>query len=121
MTGGLLGASTLLVANHLVVRYLYGHRSLDRLVQGSPGVLIERGRIVKKGLNQELITENELLSAARRQGFDKLADIDRAILDSSGGIVFHGKKPQPDEARHAELMARLDRILAVVSAPGASA
>src|SRR5262245_3371938 len=32
VTGGVLGASTLLVTNHLVVRYLYKHERLDRLV-----------------------------------------------------------------------------------------
>ena len=117
VTGGLLGASTLLVANHLVVRYLYRHRRLDRIVEGSPDVLIQHGKIVKQSLSRELITEKELLTAARRQGFDSLTDIDRAILDANGGIVFYGKKPQPDEARHADLVARLDRILAAVSTP----
>jgi len=117
VTGGLLGASTLLLANHLVVRYLYGHRRLDRLVEGSPDVLIQHGKVFKARLARELITENELLTAARRQGFDSLADIDQAVLDASGAIVFHGKKPQPEEVRHADLVARLDRILAAVSAP----
>jgi uncharacterized membrane protein YcaP (DUF421 family) len=121
VTGGLLGASTLLVANHLVVRYLYRHRRLDRIVEGSPDVLIQHGKIVKQSLGRELITENELLTAARRQGFDTLADIDRAILDANGAIVFYGKKPQPDEARHADLVARLDRILAAVSTPRSAA
>jgi len=117
VTGGLLGASTLLVTNHLVVRYLYRHKRLDKLVEGSPEVLIQHGKTLKRSLNREFITENELASAARKQGFDSLADIDQAILDSSGGIVFHGKQPQPDQARHADLVARLDRILAVVSTP----
>src|SRR6195256_3616888 len=36
VTGGLIGAATLLVVNHVVVRYLYGHERLDRLVEGSP-------------------------------------------------------------------------------------
>src|SRR5438132_2184051 len=43
VTGGLIGAATLLVVNHFVVRYLYGHERLDRLVEGDPAVLIENG------------------------------------------------------------------------------
>src|SRR5205809_8002632 len=31
VTGGLIGATTLLVVNHGVVRYLYRHEQLDRL------------------------------------------------------------------------------------------
>src|SRR6266403_2376409 len=45
VTGGLIGAATLLVINHGVVRYLYGHERIDRLVEGDPDVLIDRGAI----------------------------------------------------------------------------
>src|ERR1043165_7901507 len=34
VTGGVIGATTLLMVNHYVVRYLYGHEKLDRLVEG---------------------------------------------------------------------------------------
>src|SRR5881398_3411489 len=34
VTGGLIGATTLLIVNHFVVRYLYGHQRIDRLVEG---------------------------------------------------------------------------------------
>src|SRR5215475_3671980 len=34
VTGGLIGAATLLFVNHAVVRFLYGHEKLDRLVEG---------------------------------------------------------------------------------------
>src|SRR6266852_5728897 len=59
VTGGLLGASTLLVTNHLVVRYLYRHQRLDKLVEGSPELLIQHGKTLKRSLNRELITEND--------------------------------------------------------------
>src|SRR6476469_6880502 len=38
VTGGLIGAATLLFVNHLVVRYLYGHKGLDRMVEGDPDI-----------------------------------------------------------------------------------
>src|SRR5947209_14038059 len=31
VTGGLIGAATLLAVNHVVVRYLYSHERMDRL------------------------------------------------------------------------------------------
>src|SRR5216110_1886083 len=43
LTGGLIGAGTLLLINHWVVRYLYDHEQVDRLVEGAPDVLIENG------------------------------------------------------------------------------
>src|SRR5215472_16224380 len=36
VTGGLIGASTLLLVNHWVAQYLYSHERVDRLVEGDP-------------------------------------------------------------------------------------
>src|SRR5471032_2668542 len=36
VTGGLIGAATLLMINYLVVRFLFGHRRLDEIFEGSP-------------------------------------------------------------------------------------
>src|SRR5467141_463304 len=33
VTGGLIGAATLLALNYAVIRFLYGHERLDRLVE----------------------------------------------------------------------------------------
>src|SRR5512143_173577 len=38
VTGGLIGAATLLVLNYAVVRFLYGHARIDHLVEGDPDV-----------------------------------------------------------------------------------
>src|SRR6266545_3151268 len=48
VTGGLVGAFTLLAVNYVVVRYLYNHEKLDRLIEGEPDVLIEHG-VVQTG------------------------------------------------------------------------
>ena len=118
VTGGLIGAATLLVANHVVVRYLYGHERLEHLVEGDPDVLIENGIVKMDRLKEELITIVELQSAAHKQGFGSLDEVDRAILDPGGTIYFSAKKPTPDTARHEELVARLDRISAQLAALG---
>src|SRR5437016_5151726 len=55
VTGGLLGAATLLALNYLVVRFLYRHEQLERLVEGEPDVLIENGKIRFDRLKAELI------------------------------------------------------------------
>src|SRR5207253_4845238 len=39
VTGGIIGAVTLLVTNYLVVRFLFKHRRLDQLIEGNPAVL----------------------------------------------------------------------------------
>jgi uncharacterized membrane protein YcaP (DUF421 family) len=110
VSGGLIGATTLLALNYVVVRFLYGHRRVDRLVEGNPDVLIEGGKIKPARLREELITLSELEAAAHRQGFASLADVERAVLEPGGTLAFVGKKPAPEEARHKELLARLEQI-----------
>ncbi len=111
VTGGILGATTLLAVNYFVVRFLYGHERLERLVEGEADVLIEGGQIRFDRLRKELVTLPELESAAHKQGFASLDEVDRAVLEPGGTLAFFGKKPNPEATRHAEVTRRLDRIL----------
>ena len=116
VTGGLIGAATLLALNYAVVRFLYGHDKLEQLVEGAPDVLIENGVIQPDRLRQELITLQELEAAAHKQGLASLDEVDRAVLEPGGSICFLAKKPTPDASRHDELMKRLDQLSAQVAA-----
>src|SRR5215510_3470395 len=80
VTGGLIGATTLLGVNYLVVRFLFKHQKLDRFVEGDSDVLIEGGKINQDRLEKELITLTELESAAHKQGFASLDEVERAVL-----------------------------------------
>ena len=53
LAGGLIGAATLLTVNYVVVRFVFRHRRLDQLLEGSPVVLIEHGEIDKRALAKE--------------------------------------------------------------------
>lgn len=110
VTGGLIGATTLLAVNYIVVRFLFKHRKLDSLVEGDSDVLIEAGQIKHDRLKKELITLSELESAAHKQGFGSLEEVEHAALEPGGTFAFIGKKPSPETERHNEVLARLDQI-----------
>ena len=110
LTGGLIGAATLLIVNYMVVRFLYGHRKLDEAVEGHPDLLIEHGVVNPEVLKQDLITEEELAVAARRQGFASLADIESASIEPGGAIAFTAHEPVPEELRHKELLNKIDAL-----------
>ena len=93
VTGGIIGAATLLLVNYLVVRFLFRHEKLDRLVEGEPTVLIEHGKILKARLTKEVLSLQELEAAAHKQGFGDLREVDHATLDPSGTICFTAKQP----------------------------
>src|SRR5437762_1730286 len=110
VTGGIIGATTLLLVNYIVVRFLYSHETLDRVIEGEPEVLIENGCLREDRLKNELITKSELEEAAHKQGFASLDLIDRAILEPGGLISFLAKQPAPEEMRYREILQRLDAI-----------
>ncbi len=110
VSGGLIGAATLLVVNYLVVRFFFKHPRLDRLAEGDATLLIDKGRLIEQNLNAELISRTELEAAAHRQGFRSLDEIDRAELDPGGALAFFGKQPSTEERYQAEITMRLDAI-----------
>ena len=108
--GGLIGATSLLAVNYLVVRFLYDHRKIDQLVEGSPDVLIEDGKVYEHKLKKELITKEELAAAARRQGFDSLSDVRQCVLEPGGTLSFTARKPDTEDIRHQELLRKFDLL-----------
>jgi uncharacterized membrane protein YcaP (DUF421 family) len=110
VSGGLIGAATLLLLNYAVVRFLYTHKRLDRIVEGKPDVLVQDGKVLRDHLHRELITTGELKAAMHRQGICTMEEVEKAVLEPSGVISFTPKTPTPDTQRHDELMGLLRKL-----------
>jgi uncharacterized membrane protein YcaP (DUF421 family) len=110
VSGGVLGASSLLAVNYLTVRFLYKHKKLDQIVEGKADLLIEGGKLRPEHLRKELITTAQLEAAARKQGFGSLSEVDQCSLEPGGTLSFIGKKPDADALRHKELLDRIDKL-----------
>ena len=115
VTGGVIGATSLLVINYLVVRFLYKHRKLDQFVEGHADVLIEDGKVRTGNLKRELITMAQLQAAARKQGFESISDVQQCVLEPGGTISFIGKKPGTEESRHRELLDHMEKMMAEIA------
>jgi len=116
VTGGVIGAATLLAINYVTVRFLFRHPMVDRVVEGQATTLIRRGKVLRENLAKETITTEELEAAARRQGFANRSDVQDALLEPGGIITFAAKQPPPDEMRHQELLKRLENLSRQVAA-----
>jgi len=112
MIGGLIGVSALLGVNWMVTRFLYRHPAVDRLLEGGPVELIRDGRVLRRQLERETITEEELLEAVRKQGLRNAADVDRAVLETGGTISVVPRTPTHLEERLHGLDHKLDGIAA---------
>ncbi len=107
VVGGVIGAATLLALNYLVVRFLYRHERVDRMVEGDADYLVRNGVVQQDRLEKELITRAELEVAARRQGIASLDEVQDAVIEPGGALVFTARRPEPEETRHRELVERL--------------
>src|SRR5260370_28741184 len=110
VTGGIIGAASLLAINYLVVRFLYDHRKIDHIVEGRADVLVEDGKVHEQKLKRELITKEELAAAARKQGFDTLSEVRQCILEPGGTLTFIAAKPDTEYIRHQQLFKKFDPL-----------
>jgi uncharacterized membrane protein YcaP (DUF421 family) len=110
VSGGLIGAFTLLAINYLVVRFLFKHRRLDQLVGGTSTTLIDRGKVLQKNLARELLSHSELLTVLHRQGFSDVDEVEQCVLEPSGTFAIKRKDPPRSDIQYAELVRRLESI-----------
>jgi uncharacterized membrane protein YcaP (DUF421 family) len=58
----------------------------ERLVHPAPLPLVRDGRLLRRNLEKELITEGELMSQLRLQGIDTLEEVSAAYMEGDGRI-----------------------------------
>jgi len=92
LVGGVVGATTLLAANYVFARLVFRSRRASRLLEGTPTVLLEHGRLHKQALRSEAITVEELHAAALERGFGELAEVDLIVLEPNGHLAIMGRE-----------------------------
>jgi uncharacterized membrane protein YcaP (DUF421 family) len=116
VTGGVIGAFSLLAINWLVVRILFRSPRLTRVLEGRAAALIRDGQVDRKTLERESLTHEELLEVIHRQGFDNVHDVRRCDLEPNGTFYVEAFDPSIADKRHAELIAKLDTLTREVAA-----
>ncbi|MES2220507.1 MAG: YetF domain-containing protein [Acidobacteriota bacterium] len=110
VTGGILGALSLLTINWLVVRFLYSNPRVDRLVEGTDRLLVVNGVVDRDALRHELLTEQELLSVIHRQGFRGFKSVKKCVLGPNGSFYVEGRTPSEAEENYREIVSRLEQV-----------
>jgi uncharacterized membrane protein YcaP (DUF421 family) len=116
VSGGIIGAISLLAVNWLVVRALFSSPRLTRMFEGRSSVLILNGQIDHKAVKRESLTQEELLDVIHKQGFDSVHKVQRCELEPNGTFYVEAVEPSPVDQQHAELLARLDALQKQVAA-----
>jgi uncharacterized membrane protein YcaP (DUF421 family) len=63
-------------------------RFANLLLAGEPVVILRDGRIDVDRLRREHLTEDDLITAAREQGFGRLSDIALGVIEDDGTFSF---------------------------------
>jgi uncharacterized membrane protein YcaP (DUF421 family) len=116
VSGGIIGAATLLILNYFVVRFIHRNQKLEKIMEGDEVKLIVNGVLVPSALESEGVDRMELEIAAHKDGLQSLEEVETAILEPDGVISFIPKEISPVELRHQELLERITLLEAKLDA-----
>ncbi len=91
LTGGIIGATTMFAANYSFAALSYRFPSFERLIQSSPSILVENGKVLTENLKRELLTVDDLRHALRKNQVDldeELPNLRKVLLESDGAITI---------------------------------
>lgn len=86
VSDGLVLVATLIGWSVLLDVAGYRSRWFGRLVKPPPVTLVQRGRVIRKHLRRELMTEQELRTQLREHGVHRIADVKVAQMEPDGRI-----------------------------------
>ncbi|WP_408096179.1 DUF421 domain-containing protein [Peredibacter sp. HCB2-198] len=86
---------TMVIINIILNKVSFHFRVAEKVIEGVPKVLIKNGRLNKKLMHQETITDQELHEALRMQGVMDVDEVFQATLEANGSISVVKKKDEP--------------------------
>ena len=86
VTAAVIAAAALFGTNQIVGYIASRSKSVERVLEGRPKILVRNGTVCKDVLAKEQITHSELVEALRREGCSSLTKVRFAILENDGQI-----------------------------------
>jgi uncharacterized membrane protein YcaP (DUF421 family) len=101
---GIVLVATIIFWNYLFDWLSFKSEWFARLIEPPPLALIKNGRMLRRNMRQELITEDELMMQLRQQGLDEVSEVKEAYIESDGRISVIRHKQ-----RHHEKLERKEK------------
>ena len=113
LSGGLLGAFTLVAVNAVVVRAFRSNEVANRLFEGTSTDLVRDGAIDIPSVRRLGLRKSDVVNALRRQGASSVGEVELAQLTPGGGIIVELKPGDENATKDdiSRLEAKLDRLL----------
>ena len=116
VTGGVVGALSLLAINWVLMWVLYRAPKMTAVLEGQPSTLIRNGVVDEAELKKESLTHEELISVLNKNGFNDPEDVETCVLEPNGTFFVLGKKPSSDDVERSQMVAALAELSAEVKA-----
>lgn len=110
VTGGLIGAFSLLAINWVLMKVLYSSPKITEALEGDKTWLIKGGEVDHAAMKSEGLTREELISVLNKNGFTDVGDVDECVLEPNGTFFVKGKQPSPGDVQSSEIMDAIDRL-----------
>jgi uncharacterized membrane protein YcaP (DUF421 family) len=88
MTHATIGVTTLFTLVFLTSIVTFRFQRVERLVEGTPTVLVHNGRFIERHLKNERITPDEVFTEMHKSGLETLEQVRWAILEADGKIAI---------------------------------
>jgi uncharacterized membrane protein YcaP (DUF421 family) len=98
---GIVLVGTIIFWNYFFDWLSFKYEWFARLIEPPPLPLIKNGKMLRRNMRLELITEDELMGQLREQGLDDLEKVKEAYLESDGqfSVVQHKQRHHPKPTR----------------------
>ena len=86
VTDGLLLVSTIVFWSYALDWLGYHFPRLERIFHAGPLKIVQDGRVLRKHMKKELISEEELLSQLRQHGISSVQQVKEACIEGDGHV-----------------------------------
>jgi uncharacterized membrane protein YcaP (DUF421 family) len=110
ITGGIVGAFSLLAINWMLMWVLYRTPKVNAALEGKSSTLIRDGVVDEEELKKQILTQEELISVLNKNGFNDPRDVETCVLEPNGTFYVKGKSPSSNQVEQGELMDAIVRL-----------
>jgi uncharacterized membrane protein YcaP (DUF421 family) len=104
VTDGLFLIGTIVAWDWLLSYVAFHSKTVARLIRPGKLLLIQDGRLERKNMRKELITEEELRAKLRLQGYEDPSEVKRAYMEPDGRISILAGDKKPHEEPEKEMI-----------------
>jgi uncharacterized membrane protein YcaP (DUF421 family) len=102
VTDGCILVATIAGWNYALDWASYHSRFVRQVVEPKPLMLVKDGRLQRRVMRREMVTMGELMAKLREHGYERVAQVKAARMESDGEITVLGyEAPKPPEAAPA--------------------